>query len=246
MQKSTKIIIGVLGAIVIGFFMFYYGGGDMFQGRMGKDVGTKSSREAAQEEQRKKEEEKKAQEERRKKAAEEAGKVEEAAKAANLAEEIKKAEEEDIVVVEEASKTNEEKFLELKSMLEEDDHSYTGNPLGFNISLASSQKIKSMGIVYKSYRWQWVQDQKQWVLFELSDWPNRFEFDPDSDNIVFLSAIASSDPMHPSFVTKLIVRPDLSMKKYLLEVFGVGQEVVKDKNLPFETEAISVEEFPAP
>ncbi|MBI4234733.1 hypothetical protein HY604_00340 [Candidatus Peregrinibacteria bacterium] len=67
MQKSTKIIIGLLGVVLIGFFVFYFGGGSAFQGRLSKDLGGKSSRETA------KEETKKTEEERRKAAAEQTG-----------------------------------------------------------------------------------------------------------------------------------------------------------------------------
>ncbi|MBI4235181.1 hypothetical protein HY604_02685 [Candidatus Peregrinibacteria bacterium] len=94
MQKSTKVILGILGVAVIGFFMFYFGNGDTFQGRLSKNLGKEDSRKTTQEEA------KKTEEERRKAAAEEASKKaaqEEAKKAAKKAaqEEAKKAAEEE-------------------------------------------------------------------------------------------------------------------------------------------------------
>lgn len=50
MQKTTKVVLGVLGVAVIGFFMFYFGNGDTFQGRLSKDLGKDSSRRTAQDE----------------------------------------------------------------------------------------------------------------------------------------------------------------------------------------------------
>lgn len=50
MQKTTKVVLGVLGVAVIGFFMFYFGNGDTFQGRLSKNLGKDSSRRTAQDE----------------------------------------------------------------------------------------------------------------------------------------------------------------------------------------------------